>query len=399
MSWTHTPDLKAQVQRLWDRGELLRPLVSGETFEPLRLTLKAPSSTDLTDRFDAVRAWIADLLAAPAVRIEWREVQHRVLGAQRLPHSVWLDALEPAWRWIGRRGDAQRFADTLALTRQTQPALQEWLARRPLQAIELAPDWPRLMSVVSWLQAHPRPGVHLRQVDQPGVHSKFIEAHRGVLSELLDRILPREAIDTDHTGVAGFAARYGFAQAPALIRFRILDPALNWPPGLCIRDAPAPDVTLDADSFARLTLPVNQVFITENKTNFLTFPAVPRALVVFGAGYGWEALGQAQWLHRCRLHHWGDIDTHGFAILDGLRARFPHASSLLMDHETLLAHVDAWGEEPEPVSIDLPRLNPAEAALYDDLRTHRIRRHVRLEQERIGYSWLQDRLPRLSRSE
>ena len=65
MSWTTAGDLKAQLARRWQRGELLRPLVTGETSFPLRLTLKTPSSSELTERFEAVRAWIADLVATP----------------------------------------------------------------------------------------------------------------------------------------------------------------------------------------------------------------------------------------------------------------------------------------------------------------------------------------------
>ena len=36
----------------------------------------------------------------------------------------------------------------------------------------------RLLDVVTWLRAHPRPGIYLRQVDLPGIHSKFIERHK-----------------------------------------------------------------------------------------------------------------------------------------------------------------------------------------------------------------------------
>jgi hypothetical protein len=84
MSWTTTADLKAQLNRLWDRGELLRPLVTdemaGASGFPLRLRLKGPGSADLADRFEAVRAWIAELTAIPRLRIGWRAVNHRVLG-------------------------------------------------------------------------------------------------------------------------------------------------------------------------------------------------------------------------------------------------------------------------------------------------------------------------------
>jgi hypothetical protein len=37
-------------------------------------------------------------------------------------------------------------------------------------------------------------------VDIPGVHSKFIEAHRGVLAEWLDLVLPAAAIEASAIG-------------------------------------------------------------------------------------------------------------------------------------------------------------------------------------------------------
>ena len=67
---------------------------------------------------------------------------------------------------------------------------------------------------MTWLQVHPRPGIYLRQVDLPGIHSKFIERHKGVLAELFDLALPREAIDTASAGQSGFARRYGFRDKP-----------------------------------------------------------------------------------------------------------------------------------------------------------------------------------------
>lgn len=389
MSWTTPADLRAQVQRLWDRGDLLRAMVADVVFWPLRLNLKTPSASDLSDRFEAVRDWVRAVAATPQVRIEWREWNHRVQGMQRLPAAVWLDTLQDALAFIGKSRQAQRFEALWRQTAAAQPALLAWLSRRPLQALDLADRWERLLAVVAWLQAHPRPGVYLRQVDVPGVDSKFIEAHRGVLAELLDLALPPEVIDTGATGVAQFTRRFGFLDKPVRIRFRLLDPGLPSLPGCAGR----PDVTLDAANFAALALPVQRVFVTENETNFLAFPEVAGAIVVFGAGYGWEALARAEWLQRCRLHYWGDIDTHGFAILDQLRGCFPGAASFLMDRETLLAHRLHWGEEPEPARHDLPRLTPEEAAVYDELRFDRLQPRLRLEQERVGFGWVTRSIP------
>ncbi len=388
MSWTTPADLCVQVQRLWDRGDLLRASVSDAAPWPVRLTLKSPSAADLSDCFESVRDWVRAVAGTPHVRIEWREWNHRVQGMQRLPAAVWVDTLEAALALVGKAREVQRFEALWQQTVAVQPALREWVRRRPLQALDLADRWERLLAVVAWLQAHPQPAVYLRQVDAQGVDSKFIEAHRGVLTELLDLALPPEAVDTRASGTAQFARRFGFLEKPVRIRFRLLDPAMPSLPG-CHEQ---PDITLDATSFAALALPIDRLFITENETNFLAFPQMEKAIVVFGAGYGWDALARATCLHRCRLYYWGDIDTHGFAILDQLRGYFPHVASLLMDRETLLAHRLHWGEEPEPARHDLSRLTTDESAIYDELRFDCLQPRLRLEQERIGYDWLGDRL-------
>lgn len=388
MTWTTSADLRNQVERLWDRGELLRASVLESIAWPLRLTLKAPVATDLSDRFEAVREWARAVTATPHVRIDQCERNHRVQGMQRLPSVVWVDSLKDALAIVGQTRAVERYRSLWHQTAAEQPSLLGWLTRRPLQALELADRWERLLAVVAWLQAHPRPRVYVRQVDAPGVDSKFIEAHRGVLAEWLDLALPTEAIDAAATGVARFARRYGFLEKPDRIRFRLLDPALPSLPGC----QGLPDITLDAARFAQISLPVARVFITENETNFLAFPPVAKAIIVFGAGYGWEGLANAAWLRGCDLSYWGDIDTHGFAILDQLRSRFPHAGSFLMDRETLFAHRLQWGKEPEPASHDLTRLTPDEVDLYDDLRYNRIQPSLRMEQERIAYGWLERNL-------
>jgi hypothetical protein len=207
---------------------------------------------------------------------------------------------------------------------------------------------------------------------------------------LLDIALAPETIESSASGVGEFATRYGFTDKPLRIRFRPLDDLHGpWPL------AYGQDVTLDADSFSRLGASVSRVFITENEINFLAFPQFRNSMVLFGAGYGFEVLREATWLARSQIHYWGDIDTHGFAILDQLRCQFDHVTSFLMDRATLLAFESVWGEEEKPTLRDLPRLDPEELALYDDLRDNRIRKNLRLEQERIGFDWVNLALAKL----
>ncbi len=385
-NWTTPADLRARVLREWERGRLLAASLRGEAVYPWRLTLKGPSSSELADRFEAVRQWIRELAdgantaGKPGYRLEFQEINHRQLGRNQVPVAAWLDGEADALALIGKRRDAARFQELAGTITQAFPALHDWLARRPLRVLEHGADWPRLLGVLDWIALHPRPNVYLRQIDVPGVHSKFIERHRALLAELLELILPADAIDaTASGGVAGFERRYGFRAKPSLVRFRLLDGPIS---GLS-------DLTVPADEFARLSLPTRRVFMTENEINFLAFPRLPDSLVIFGAGYGFDPLAKASWLADRDIYYWGDIDTHGFAILDQLRSHLPQVRSLMMDRPTLMAHQPLWGQEDTSTQRKLRWLHPDETSLYDDLRLDRIAPALRLEQERIGYAWLQ----------
>lgn len=398
-AWTTPAELRAQVLRRWEQGALLAENVAPVGLFPLRLALRTPSSNELSERFDEARAWAASLQEGQRAgyRLEMRELRHRVIGHNRLPAQAWVDTLDDALRLAGKAREGRAFRDLLEKTCARQPALLPWLQRQPLRALALVEAWPQLLDVVAWLQAHPRPGIYLRQLDLPGVHSKFLEAHRAVLAEWLDLALPAEAVDVAATGVAQFARRYGFRDKPARVRLRFLDPRpAAWLPLAEPADA---DISLTQPAFDRLNPTVSRVFITENEINFLAFPAVADSLVIFGAGYGFDTLAQAEWLQRCTLHYWGDLDTHGFAILDQLRAHLPHARSFLMDRDTLLAHAAQWTEEPQPTQRDLPRLTEAERRVYDDLRWRRLRDEpLRLEQERIGFGRVERAVAALDRA-
>ena len=204
MSWTTPVELRGQVQKLWDKGLLLASLVSDEALFPLRLTLKRPTSSELSDRFEEVRNWISDLQKEPHYRVVMRELRHHVIGNNAIPEEIWIDKLDDALALIGKSSDAGRFYKIVTLTRERCPYLLTWLIKHPLKALNLAEDWPLLLDIVDWMQSHPRPGIYPRQIDIPGVHTKFIEAHRPVLMELLDLSLPPEAVDAGATGVSRF---------------------------------------------------------------------------------------------------------------------------------------------------------------------------------------------------
>lgn len=385
--WSTPDDIRNRVRREWDSGRILAAMLCAEPVFPLRIPLKKPNTQALSEHFESARQWIAGLAAAAreqtgtGYQLEWREFNHRQLGRNRIPVAAILESERDGLALIGKQRDATRFRTLAATIAGNFPALSAWLKKRPLTVLDHAENWPRLLAVLDWIVRHPRSGVYLRQIDVAGVDTKFIERHRGLLTGMLDTVLAPEAIDAKFTGISGFEQRYGFQPKPVQIRFRFLDKKL--------RIQNLSDLSATSNEFAQLELAVVRVFITENEINFLSFPEVPDSLVLFGSGYGFDHLAQAKWMQHTEIFYWGDIDTHGYAILDQLRGKFPDAHSLLMDRATLLEHEGLWGSEDSPTARKLERLRPDELALYDDLRFNRIAPALRLEQERIGFTWVE----------
>ena len=394
--WTGSREIKSQAEQLWRRGLVAADVASDDRLFPKRLVLRGPSSKELRDRFGEAREWSANLRSVPHLRVVMREIRHRVLGTNEVPVEVWIDRAEDAATLAGKRTEFEAFRSMVDQTRAREPVLIPWLARKPLKGLEHRDQWETLLDVVAWLREHPRPGIYIRQMDVPRAHTKFVEKHKGVLSELFDIALSPERIDAAARGSRGFECRYGFKAKPERVRFRILDHDL----GLLPLEGAAgdQDIALDGESFAQLNPQVERVLIVENEINFLALPRMGRAMAVFGAGYGFETLGRARWIDRCSLHYWGDIDTHGFAILDELRQHFRHAESFLMDRGTFLAFKTLWTAERAPANRDLDRLTPGELALYNDLRDNKLGTRLRLEQERIGFGWIEEHLSQLQSS-
>lgn len=399
-AWTSPPELRDRLRRDWASGRLASAALDPQSSFPMRIGLKAPGSSQLDSQFQAVRDWIKawmDATDASPASLEWKELDHRVLGKNRLPCAVSFDSPDSLARWTGLAPSLKQLRSLSETIVTRHPALTPWCRQRPLLVLAHASDWPALLACLDWFLAHPRPGVYLRQIDAPGVHSKFIETHRALLAEVLDLVLPPHAIDTAARGAAQFNQRYGLRDKPVLVRCRFPDPASA--PQLTVPASPSMPLehcALSSQDLARLTITsTTRVFITENETNFLAFPTVPDSIIIFGAGYGFEALKDIPWLQHCPLYYLGDLDTHGYAILDQLRASFPGTRSLLMDQDTLLAHQPFWTNEPKPVKRLLPRLSLQENLVYQGLCNDTWGSAVRLEQERIAYHWLEQALSAL----
>lgn len=374
--WSTPASVRARLRKNWDTGAVLAERARGADFIPIDVRLRGPTAGELGSRYAEVAAWVRLWADHPGpFTVSTKVLGGRRIGANTIPDRLRIESFDALVGFLGATADARRHRELLELTNQLLPQLHSWVVDKPMRALAHQEYFDKLLACVRWVVDNAGRDRYLRQIDVPGVDTKFIEQHRAIVGELVDLVKARPTI----ASAQDFASRYGFRGKPSRVRIRILDPEVShFPVGVT-------DVELCADELPSLSLNIEQVFVVENEITCLAFPAVSRSLLIFGGGYAVPRVSRLSRLRDVPLYYWGDIDTHGFQILDRLRSRLPTVRSMLMDRATLLAHESRWDREPVPVNTDLTHLTAEEAALYRDLVEDTFGRAVRLEQERISY--------------
>jgi hypothetical protein len=377
--WTTRRDIEERVRRRWDDGSLLRAHAGAAEFSAIEIPVRGPRASEIGDDLVAVREWISALSAGSdsgrRYDVVLGQVGGRHIGRNALPTRAVVSTMDQAWSLLGVRREVHRFDALLELAEMTA-AVRSWVLAHPHRALELADEMPRLLAAVEWLDTHRDSGQYLRQISAPGVDTKFAERHRPVLAAMLG---------VSHTA-SGFLRDLGLRAKPEMVRIRVAT-SLGMP-------APISELSLRASEVRDLAIAPRSALVIENEVTYLSVDVPEDGVVIWGKGFEVDRVGRLPWLADIPVFYWGDIDTHGFAILDRLRAWLPTARSILMDRETLLAHRERWVTEDRPATSSLMRLTADELDLYTDLVTDRLSRRVRLEQERVDWTWAEQALRR-----
>lgn len=370
-----------KVRRRWDEGTLLRAFAAGEPFPAQDLPVRGPRPSEIGANLEAVQGWIADLEAGSRSGrryvLTYAEIGGREFGRNRVPTRAHVGTYDQAWNLLGVGAQVEAYQRVLVASAPV-PAVRAWVASNPLVALETAGEWDAVLAAYTWLDGARGSGQYLRQITAPGVDTKFVERHRPLLGRLLG--VERSA--------SGFIAGLGLRAKPEVLSLRGAPGVLGLPLDLS-------EGSFLTAELAVLPAAVRTAVIVENETTYRSVSVPAGGVVLWGKGFEVDRVGALPWLRGAEVFYWGDLDSHGFAILDRLRAWLPQTTSVLMDSQTLLAHQDRWVLDPTPTSARLTRLNPAEVTLYTDLVTDRFGESVRLEQERVDWQWATDRLPYL----
>lgn len=346
---------------------------------PLSINLGAPTESQAIKQISDVRAWVTAWRSWNGVgALSWSDRRWRTLGTQNIPDRLVLNDPSELVQWIG---EIERW-------KRANRRYEEFLNRWPMLSSILPKyfdvladynevDFKRLIDMLGWIEINPDSNLYPRQLPVAGLDSKWLERRKGILADLIGVIHGDSCKE-------GFFQLCGLKEPPQLIRIRILDHELrNKVGGLG-------DLSVPVAQLAELDIPVKKAFIVENLQTGLAFEDLPGSIVIMQLGYGVDVLARLPWLVKACCFYWGDLDTHGFAILNRARTYLPDLTSVLMDDETLQFHKELWVEEKSPHTAEtLPLLSDAEQILYKAIKQNIWGQNIRLEQERVSwvYAW------------
>ena len=204
-----------------------------------------------------------------------------------------MDGYDEAWALLKVGPDVRRLNELMEAARGTR--LIPWLTGHPMRALRLAGVWDKLLDTVRWIEQRQALGMYLRQIDVPGVDTKFIERYKGVLTELLDAQLEPSRVEI---AAADFAGRYGFLRRPGYVRFRVAGGFRGFS-----------ELSVRTDEFAAAPDGITRAYVIENEITYLAFPVPVAAMAILGGGYAVPVLEPLGWLTGLDVVYWGDIDT------------------------------------------------------------------------------------------
>jgi hypothetical protein len=353
------------------------------------VALDPPSASAITAHASDVSAWLTRwrqwATQHPDVTLRTRTIRTK-FGAQSIhthldiPGTAALAGLNPGtashWQRARARWDQLRH-------HQPGQAVRPWLAR----IVDLDNyDFTTLLSATAWFRGHPRSGLTVRSVPVPGMHTKWLARHRGMVLACLGT--PTDSSESlGSTGDAdpvdiptGDLDALGLRPLPREISIVLADPVLRAAVG-GLRQITAP-----VDELARLQIHPDTVLIVENKEPALAWSDTTGLAVIHSLGNHLDVLHCLPWIPHHRCWYWGDLDRHGFTLLSRARTMAPQLASLLMkpgDIETyrLLGVEEDLGRYDQPDST----LTLAEASALAALQLTG-GKYLRTEQERIPIS-------------
>jgi hypothetical protein len=379
------------------------------------IPLDAPSARVAHANPAAVDRWVTEWQRADSGplpwTVSWEERHWSGYGRQHIPVRVVVSGAAAVARCAGDQADwallsgrVDQLVDRFGAQAHARPARAALAGavRSALTAVRgmTDADFDRAVRVVEWIVGHPSSGLLLRQLPVEGMDTKWLEHNRRIVTALVSAV-------RDVRGLPG-GIDLGLRSEPEVRDIVVLDPRLRPRPGGgpagCAPATGVPGLRhfrADAEELAGLWEPApagvagvrpRALLVCENRQSLVALPDMSGVVALHGGGYAVSELHCLDWAVDLPVLYWGDLDVDGFGILNRLRHHHGRVRSVLMDVETLDRHAvlcvpDPRAERVDPAALDLLTEHEHRALQ----RLHELG-GVRLEQERLAWLWVSERL-------
>lgn len=363
-------ELAQRLARQWENPDLREDRLVGDALWPLRLPIGRPPAGLVARNWPSIVVHIRNWRAVRSGRVIWESTAYRATGEAVEMPAVW--EISNAREWVEASASRSVSAECKALDhilRTCDPLFHSLLVRqrslwneKPLAEVCQAAELALL------LEPGCARGAPLRALSLAGIDTKFFERHRSLLVRFLDLRFDGEV---NRQGLETFLDAWQEKDHWLLVAD--LDGGL----------LPFSQMRVRSSELFGADLAVPNLLVVENENCLHLLPRpLPGTITVLGAGNNLQWLS-AEWVQRCRVAYWGDIDTWGLALLARARSMAPQLTALLMTREVFDAHaarhavVESVMAGPEPAAS----LAPCEEELYRHLL---ICEKGRVEQEFIS---------------
>lgn len=375
-------------KREWDNSKKLRANLIGEQEYPVKYSIKQVTPNELSGNFrqfiQYLESWKESALHP---FIDYQPKIYKIYGSHYIPKYVIFDNYVQILSLLEseERKNYQKLKDAFS-------QLIEHVSKKPafIHALSKHHSWlteatmyeiDSLITCLNHLKAGCGQGNYIRQLNLPNVDTKYVQKNDRILTALLDSLYQQEI-----TGVGSLERWLECKPLPShFIMVRPLCPKVQAELGGLEL------LQIDHEMLSRYSLPGKIIIIVENVTSGLALPNIENAIAIAGAGGNISFLKNPIFKEK-RVVYWGDIDAKGLAILSDARKLLDSIIPTMMSKEELEHFPDQIVEDtteapPQPVN-----LTPSEFLLYDYLSQDSDTSRLRLEQEKLSMSYIQNKI-------
>lgn len=315
--------------------------------------------------------------------IKWEEWNSKKLGKQKWPASISIETEDDYLYLIKKGEEVNQFKRQFSELVEWRKEIRSFFLVRTNAVLDYQPIWKEICIVVDYLIQNDVQDYYIRSLPLP-MHTKFIENNKAFILSLLKHFSPERYPEE----TIRFETALGLKEKQHVYTMRWLDD------NLAAKYMHGHEVFgLSTVGLKTVDWKIEELWLVENETNLYLLPKRMGALVLFSKGHAVTQLFNIPLFARTKLFYWGDLDEHGFIMLNTFRRNYNHAKGIFMDQNTVEYHRSEILTQPEKYKIrSLEYLSIDENEAFQTLLSI----NGRIEQEKLNQRFIFRKLTELS---